>query len=211
MYNALDNLTILKSLATQLGSRIVFAYRIGPDDRQPAAQPWDGIDTVTLRDSEVKSILGTPVVMPVSIAGGAYASRQPNGEVVQVEYPSLLMPPTTIMELSRKKRIVKTHVNGAQTGTVKEYIGADDYEVRMTGVIVSQDDYMPVDYIQDWVRVMEAPVALDVTAELLQWFGIFRIVVEDYTLAQVEGYQNLVAYQLRAVSDAPVEIRANGI
>lgn len=115
------------------------------------------------------------------------------------------------MELSRKKRIVKTHVNGAQTGTVKEYIGADDYEVRMTGVIVSQDDYMPVDYIQDWVRVMEAPVALDVTAELLQWFGIFRIVVEDYTLAQVEGYQNLVAYQLRAVSDAPVEIRANGI
>lgn len=211
MYNALDNLTILKSLATQLGSRIVFAYRIGPDDRQPASQPWDAIETVTLRDSEVKSILGTPVVMPVRIAGGSYQSRQPNGEVVQVEYPSILMPPTTVVELSRRKRIVKTHVNGAQTGTVKEYIGADDYEVRLTGMMVSQDNYMPVDYIQDWVRVMEAPVALDVTAELLQWFGIFRIVVEDYTLAQVEGYQNLVAYQIRAVSDAPVEIRANGI
>lgn len=212
MYNPVDNITILKSLAVQLGSRLVFRYRIGADDRQPAGQPYStGIETIAVRESEVMSLLGTPVAMPVRINSGRYTSRQKSGEVVSLEYPELLLPPTTLVEITRKKRIVRTSVNGASTGTVKEYIGTDDFEVRLTGMIVSQDDNMPVDYIQDFRAVMEAPVALSVTSELLQWFGIYNLVVDDYSIALVEGYSNLVAYQVRAMSDAPVEIQSNGL
>lgn len=212
MYNQIDNITILKSLAVQLGSRLVFRYRIGADDRQPAGQPYPtGIETIAVRESEVMSLLGTPVAMPVRFSAGSYTSRQPSGEIVSLEYPELLLPPTTLVEINRKKRIVRTSVNGSQTGTAKEYIGMDDFEVRFTGMIVSPDNNMPVDYIQDFRAVMEAPVALDVTSELLQWFGVYQLVIEDYSIALVEGYSNLVAYQARAYSDTPIEVRANGI
>ena len=54
---------------------------------------------------------------------------------------------------------------------------------------------------------MTVPKDLQVESEILEWLGIYRMVVESWSLPVLEGYPNVQPFTITAISDQPIELR----
>jgi hypothetical protein len=116
-----------------------------------------------------------------------------------------------LITVTGAKTIVKTQVAGGDF-TVKEIIGLDDYKVNIKGVCVREGnrfggtnslvapDY-PEEQLRDLVALYRRNEALDVRCQLLSYFNITRLVMEDISFPAMPGSQGFVAYEINAVSD----------
>lgn len=141
-------------------------------------------------DQEVTSSLGTPIFADITLESGDLS----------------LNIPTVLLEVSQQKNIVTTTVQG-RSGTVKEYISDGDYSVTMRGLIVSTDAYTyPTEDVSEFIDIMKVQSDIEVVSPFLQLFEIYNIVVTDYRLIQIEGFQNQQAFEISAISDVPLEL-----
>ena len=114
---------------------------------------------------------------------------------------------TVLITVSRQKTIVKTVLPYLET-TVKQYVSANDYAIRINGVLASgKPDEFPAGEMAELVNMLNEPAALEVVSEYLHLFGIYQIVVEGYDMQQVQGQQNTQSFAFNAISDAPVELK----
>ncbi len=119
-----------------------------------------------------------------------------------------LVIPEAVVSVTRKKRVVKTEVVGG-SGTVKEFIGDDDMDISITVGITATDaegniiDEYPGDAISELQEFLDAKT-LDVWSPFLELFdingGMFKIVVEKYTVAQTT-HRNHQIVNIDAISD----------
>jgi len=117
------------------------------------------------------------------------------------------MPAASLIEINRPKVIQKTQIAG-RNGSVKELISDDDFDIRLRGLIVnSDDDTPPEDGVRWFMETVAVPQAIQVECELFDWLGIDEVVVRDYSLFQVEGFQHIMAYTINLWSDEPVEVK----
>ncbi|MDP1812334.1 MAG: DUF6046 domain-containing protein [Sediminibacterium sp.] len=144
------------------------------------------------------SILGTPVFCDMII------SAETNGVSGAGDTLQLLW---ILVEVTQTKNIVKTSMLGTD-GTVKEYISQGDYMVKMRGALVNtfRKDY-PKSQVEKLIRIFQKGQALSVVSEYLVMFGIYNIVVEDFTFGQVEGRQNIQKFEASCSSDQPLKLR----
>lgn len=157
---------------------------------------------VGTRQAPASSYLGTPVVDNIRFNAGNYTSR--TGELIT--YQGLTID-TVIMSVELPKNIVRTPVAG-RPGTVKEYISDDDYRVRIDGGFYLRDRY-PQDEVDRLVALCSVPAALEVVSPFLQLFGIYQLVIEQYTFNQIPGNEYVQTFSMSAVSDRPVELLRN--
>lgn len=177
-------------------------FNIQPD----GSNPYD-IEVAEVTEAEVYSALGTPVILPVTVLAGRYQDGVKDGRPVFVEYPEYKLPFASIMEINLPKNIVKTKIAG-RNGTVKEYIGDDDFQVRFKGLIVNDDlNNPPEQGIRDFMRIRNVPAAIEVQCELFEWLGISELVIEDGGIFQLEGFQHVVGFTLDCVSDNAIEVK----
>lgn len=115
---------------------------------------------------------------------------------------------SVVMSVSMSKNIVKTSINGRK-GTVKEYINDGDYTISISGGIYAQNGKYPTDDVRTFIALMQEPAPLKVTSKFLKYFSIHNIVVESYNLPQSEGFTNLQAFEISAISDEPIELLIN--
>lgn len=107
---------------------------------------------------------------------------------------------SAIVSVTQAKIISRTKIYG-RSGTVKEYICDDDYNIRISGVITGPNGVTPQADIDALMEVLKAPIALDIVCPYLNTKGITQAVVDSYDLPQVEGgisYQN---YVINLISD----------
>lgn len=113
-----------------------------------------------------------------------------------------------LFDISQYKNIVKTEIAGANTGSVKEYIGLSDYSINIKGSIV---DNLADGSFDEKVKLLidycEAPIQLNVTGDFLDYFSIKTLVIESYKITQREGVLNLVDYELTCLSDSPFQLQ----
>ena len=160
-------------------------------------------------EGNVTSSMGVPILMPVKFLGSRYKTLGQGGQPVFVEYPDWQMPPATLVEVTRSKIIQRTRIAG-RNGTVKEYIGEDDWQVTFKGLIVNPDsmDAPPETGIRAFREMTGVPDAIGVEADIFEWLGIDSLVVTRRSpLIQLEGFSNVVGYSFEAFSDEPVEVR----
>lgn len=127
--------------------------------------------------------------------------RKPTGE--------RLVMNDAIVAISRKKNIVSTPMTG-RTGTVKEYINAEDYQLNIVvgvqamsnGVIV--DEY-PKDGIKELREYFDTDEVIGVHSDFLEMFGINRIVITSFSLTQ-STESNYQAISVSAISDEEYDI-----
>lgn len=113
---------------------------------------------------------------------------------------------TVLIDISQSKNIVTTPING-RNGTVKEYMSDGDDTITIRGVLVGDGiDVRPDNLISGLIAFCKAPVPLDVYAPCLFSQGIYSMVVNDYTIRQLEGKRNVVPFELLCTSDTPFEI-----
>lgn len=171
-------------------------------------------DNMTLEQNEVenarletppyiKSYFGQPVFDIIDIPSFSYI-RPIDGVKVVTAAQAL---GTALIEINQSKLIVNTQVQG-RSGTVKEYIGLSDYEVTITGAMISEHSNVPprqqMQYLYD---VLIAPVAINIYSNFLDYVRIYSLVVKDFKFTQIEGTRNAVGYVINCQSDEPFEIQ----
>lgn len=114
-----------------------------------------------------------------------------------------------VVSVTRKKNIVTTSLVGMD-GTVKEYVNADDYQVKIAvgvqavrnGVFV--DEY-PTEGIKQLRQFFDLAEPILVNSAFLEIFNIDRIVITDFSLIQAteSNYQPIT---LSALSDTEYNV-----
>jgi len=151
------------------------------------------------------SALNTPVYSNIHFLDVEYTDNQ--GRVITTNgkiYDAVLIT------VSQAKKIITTEIQG-RDGTVKEYIGLDDYQVVVNGIITGANGIHPVDEIAQLKKMLDAPVAIDVACAYLQNLGIQSLVVMDYVFEQQAGGYSYQTFSITFKSDVPQQLRLNGI
>ncbi len=175
-----------------------FLYRpIGsyPQGQQENFHPQ--LETVTSRLNPdlptMYSYLGTPIFANVVL------SDPESGLSLAIDQ--------ILCEVKTKKNIVVTEVEGLD-GTVKEFIANGDFVVTMVGGIFSIDaNAFPLDDVNTLARLLEVNKALDVSSDFLSIFKIYHLVIMDYRMPQKPGRQNSQYFEIKALSDLPVQLK----
>lgn len=198
-YNVQDIRTITLSQAARgLSEALVNRTLAVPN----APEYGDQIKQAASPDPELyKSALGTPVVIDLEFESVTYKDLV-SGKILKT--PNVKFE-TILCTVAQAKKIIKTEIQG-RDGTVKEYIGMDDYQVSINGIIVGENRVYPANKVGLLKSVLDAPVPIGVVSSFLNNLGVFRIVVNDYTLPQVAGGQSKQDFSVNAISDKPVEI-----
>lgn len=146
-------------------------------------------------------VLGLPVWDTVSITSDTYVSDS-GGTVPQ----QTIQFDIALLEVSNPKNVVKTSIAG-RNGTIKEYMSNGDYNVKINGSLFSEyENTPPIDDLKKLRFICEAPLTLSVESNLLLFFNVTNLVIENYTIKQREGTRNVVDFELICSSDTPFEL-----
>jgi len=173
---------------------------------------YGSIPTIDVKDSnQALSLLGTPVIDQVYVKPINYTILDRNNNKKLINFPGYQFPDATLIEVNLPKIIKKTPVNGNE-GTVKEYIGIDDYRITIRSVIVNPDeDYTPEKEINNLMQMFKVNTSLQVVNPFLNLLDVDEMVVENLDFPAVEGFPNVQAFVLECVSDRPYELKIREI
>ncbi len=168
-----------------------------------AGQPTYNIDQAITADQELyRSALGTPVYANIEFSAGEYQTNTPG---VYKQFGPMRFE-AVLITVSQAKKIIKTEIQG-RDGTVKEYIGLDDYAVSINGIITGPNGSYPIADVSSLKKILDAPKSLDVSCTYLQNLGITTLVVDSYTLEQKEGGYSYQTFSISCISDVPQELQ----
>lgn len=153
-----------------------------------------------------KSKLGTPVYSDITFLAGTYET---NTKGVYKDWPQLKYD-AALITVTQAKKIIKTEIQG-RDGTVKEYIGMDDYVVQVNGIITGSNGQHPSNEIADLKKMLDAPIPIDVACAYLQNLNIMSLVVDSYELGQDAGGRSYQGFSITFVSDVPQELRISNV
>lgn len=193
--------------------------------------PYEGraelVNTYTKDEPLGLSTLGTPIYTDLSLLGCTYTDNVTN-RVVTLPNDRVRANPTgqnnlsptsgsayymnlesIIIQVNQSIRVIKTEIQG-RNGTIKEYIGADDMQISVNGIITGKNGVYPKNEVIRLKEWLDAPVAKGVTAWWLNNLGVNNIVIESYSIPQTRGGYSYQVFSFNAVSDTPVELRIVG-
>ena len=147
------------------------------------------------------SYFGTPVFSNLQIEPFEYETLQ--GETISIK--NGIIVDTVLMSVTQSKNIVSTPIQG-RNGTVKEYISDGDFQIDISGFIMSESNNYPETDVNELIQICRAPVPIRFVSEFLQWFDINDMVITSFTMPQTEGLRNGQQFTLTCVSDTPVEL-----
>lgn len=165
------------------------------------SNPYEGkIPQNVVVDKPLKfSELGTPVFSNITFKGGQYTDHL-TGKVYTFEDITM---DTVLLNVSQAKRIVRTEIEG-RNGSVKEYIGLDDYQVQVNAILTGGNGHYPVERVLPLKRMLDAPVPIDVVCSYLKNLGIYTLVVTGYTIDQEAGGYSQQNVSIQCISDTPI-------
>lgn len=193
---------IIKSVPIQQLIRIYNLDRV--QNLKVIDNPYTGkVNQDAQKDAELyTSPLGTPVVINLKFASVEYTDLLTGRQ----KFTNELTFDTVLCTVSQAKRIVRTEIQGAD-GTVKEYIGLDDYNVQINGIICGDNGRYPAAEVDALKRMLDAPVAIPVISSYLNRLGVYNVVVQDYSLPQEAGGYSKQDFSIMALSDTPLELQ----
>ena len=145
---------------------------------------------------------GSPVVDSLEIPSGKYTVYDESGSY-EVDFEGITIP-TVIFDVSQRKNIVKTQVQG-RNGTVKEYVSDGDYNISIRGVLASNlNGVRPEEDIETLANICQVPEQIEVISQFLEYFGISTIVIESFSFPSERGFDNIQPFVINAISDEPL-------
>lgn len=142
--------------------------------------------------------LGNPVYSDIEFLEGEWTDS--TGKTY--EHGNLKLQ-TVIMMISQAKRIVRTEIQG-KDGSVKEYIGMDDYLVQISGVIDGANGVYPIDDVATLKGILTAPKSIEVVSWYLQQFDIDNLTITDFNIPQIPGGYSSQPFTISGLSDKPI-------
>ena len=90
-------------------------------------------------------------------------------------------------------------------GTVKEFLGFQDYEIVIRGVVINAASHKiyPETIVEKLNKLFQKNESLPIICGLTALLGIERIVMKELRFPEMTGVQHAQAYEITCVSDAP--------
>ena len=111
-----------------------------------------------------------------------------------------------LLVISQSKKIITTEIQG-RDGTVKEYIGMDDFQVQITGRLNGSYNVNPKELTKQLKKILSAGQPLEITSWYLQNLDITDIVVKDFNFGQTEGEYSTLYFTINALSEKRFEAK----
>ena len=111
-----------------------------------------------------------------------------------------------LLNVSQSKKIITTEIQG-RDGTVKEYIGLDDFQVQITGRLNGNYNVNPKELTKQLKKILSAGQPLEITSWYLQNLDITDVVVKDFNFGQTEGEYSTQYFTVNALSDKRFEAK----
>ena len=111
-----------------------------------------------------------------------------------------------LLTVSQSKKIITTEIQG-RDGTVKEYIGLDDFQVQITGRLNGNYNVNPKELTKQLKKILSAGQPLEITSWYLQNLDITDVVVKDFNFGQTEGEYSTQYFTVNALSDKRFEAK----
>lgn len=163
------------------------------------------------------SYLGTPVFMNIEFEPGNYTDRNnkeiPYGEILtNTADGSGFKIDTVLCDVTITKQIITTNIQGVN-GSVKEYISQNDYDITIRGALVDESGQRyPEEQVLQLVEYCEVPESIKIYSRFLNDnFNIQYLTIQSVSLPQVEGTENVQLFEIKAISDDPIELTINEI
>lgn len=164
-----------------------------------------GLEDINLPEDSRSAQLGTRVVSDV------FLGHQDPGENFyldykqqQIEYDSILLQSVNV-QASRAKNIVETSIQG-RSGTIKEFISSDDYDITITGVLVGEQYQFPQEAFDALMSVTDAEAVIPIENDFLDSLGVTDIVIEDKRVNRRQGFPNVVDFEIKAISESEQDL-----
>lgn len=191
------------------GTRI-YAPDALPNNKPSVAGYWNGY---------LSSITGLPVLSYITFVGTTYTAL--NGQVITIPTITFEM---VLITMKKGRNIEKTEITGRDTGSVKEYIGAKDWNIELRIVIMASQNvsngmdefYSNGKYPEENMKqidfLLNAPIAIKVICPYIQNRvnngGDTYLVIEDgVEINQVEGEYEAQRLTIPCCTDNPLIIQ----
>lgn len=159
------------------------------------------------------SYLGTPVFSNLEIPAGNYTTldgRKVNFDGIRID--------SVLFVVSQQKNIITTPIQGLD-GTIKEYISAGDFAISCSGLIIGEstesnrtftvdqngNNYPETD-VRRLIEITKTPISIEIISNFLEMFEIRNVVIESFSLGQIPGQKNGQPFELRMISDTPIQL-----
>ena len=107
-----------------------------------------------------------------------------------------------------RRNVAKTDEYTVHRGSVKELWSQDDYEINIAGVFIGKTGELPERELRVLKNICEARLAMNIKSKLLGLFGIFKIVIEEFSFPFTKGMENQM-YTIKAYSDDNFDLLIN--
>lgn len=173
------------------------------------------IDKTDPRDPSLdySSLLNTPIYTNIEFLPGQYETNTKGvfkSFGSNTDGPDRLRFESVLLSISQDKKIITTEIQG-RDGTVKEYIGQDDYQVSVMGIITGKNGQRPVDQILALKKMLDAPIAVEVASSYLQMLNIHYLVLKSYEIGENEGGYSYQTFNLSFLSDIQQELQLTNL
>lgn len=158
------------------------------DTEQPSGRT---IKVFEVDDAAASSAYGTPYFDRVSF----YL-----GETLQLE---LLDP--AVITVTKAKVIERTKI-AKRDGTNKEFINKDDARITLQGLIVHEQDKLPVSEMERYDQVLDEGVTYKIVSSFLNALGITAAVIESHEFSPMENTVNVIRFSVSMLSDDSPEL-----
>lgn len=120
---------------------------------------------------------------------------------MDVVIDDVILPNEPLITFSKQKLIIETAVEGVE-GTVKEFISASDYRIKIQGVcMLPKAKEYPREQVENITALFDKNQALNFSNRLAAIFGISQIVLKSITWGKMQGQPYSQSYSIDAVSD----------
>jgi hypothetical protein len=169
--------------------------------------PFKRLD-VEVDETDIKSLLDTPVFDNVEFQSGAYEDLDGNA----IEYEGVRFD-SVLLTLQQSKNIISTSIQG-RNGTIKEYISDGDWVITLTGLIIGETvssggnfslngigNKYPQTDVNRLKKICDVNDSVKINSNILNVFGIEDVVITDKRFEQRAGQYNNQFFELQMVSD----------
>lgn len=114
------------------------------------------------------------------------------------------LPNEPLITITGKKTIVETVLVGSERkGTVKEFISAGDYNIKIEGICIDAENpkKYPQDQVESIIKLASQNKALSVLCDTINLFEIYSLVIKDYGFGNMQGKPYSQTFYLTCVSD----------
>ena len=152
-------------------------------------------------------MLGIPLKTPITVTQRTInpdPSQLPSMQNYSFQSDTLVWYDTVaLISVDSDKNLILTRVQGRDYSR-KELVSNGDINISVSGTICSNyPDVYPEEEVQKFIQVMQYKGVVEVNNQILDQYGINKIVIKSYNLTPREGYKSTQQYSFSAVGIQP--------